>query len=337
MRKEKINTTKLGLFVSIAIALFAFGVFKIGEKENLFGATIQVSTTFKNVNGLQPGSNVRFSGISIGSVGDIDILNDSTLKVNMVLEKKVKAFLKKNATASIGTDGLVGNMIINISPGKGIAIKVTDGDLIKSTSSIKTETVIEKLDNTTENIALLTINLLAISEKINKGSGSVATLINDDALVRDLHLAIQNLRKTSQQVNVLSNKLNDSMRQVNEGQGVLGYLLNDTTFKTKINLAIDDMDTLIKSRTAPIMNNLAQSSKDIAITTAELKNIIEQINLDNSLAGIILQDTTLANNFKEIMINLREGSTLLNEDLEALQHNFLFRRYFRKLEKRKKN
>lgn len=336
MRKEKTNTTKLGLFVTVAIALFAFGIFKIGDNDNLFSATFQISSIFQNVNGLQAGNSVRFSGINIGSVGDIVILNDTTLQVNMLLEKKAQEFLKKDAIASIGTDGLVGNMIVNIRPGLGKSEMVTDGDLIKSSAGMKTETIVNKLGNTSENIALLSVNLLEITEKINNGKGSMASLINDDALASDLHLAIQNLRKTTEQVAVLSSQLQTNMQQVYEGKGVAGYLLKDTTLKTKVNLTIDDLDSLINHRTAPVLKHLEQSSKDIAHTTAVLKNFMDGVDLDKSLAGLILKDTTFANDLKRTMINLEKGSVLLNEDLEALQHNFLFKRYFKKIEKRKK-
>lgn len=336
MRKDKTDTTKLGLFVTIAIALFAFGVFKIGEQENLFGSTIQISSIFKNVNGLQDGNNVRFSGISIGSVNDIIILNDSTLKVNMMLDRNSAQFLKKDAIASIGTDGLVGNMIININPGKGDAATVSDGDIIKSQAKVGTEAMLSELGTTSENIALLSMNLLEVAEKINKGSGSVSSLINDDIIAKDLQKAIQNLKSTTEHFNALSSQLNNSMGKVSEGQGALGYLLNDTTLKSKVNLTIDDLDNLIANRTAPIMNNLEQSSKDIAVSSAELKALIEEIDLNSGLVGTILKDTAFSESVKETIFNLNEGSELLNEDLKALQHNFLFRRYFRKLEKEEK-
>lgn len=335
MRNEKANKTRLGLFVTIALVLFTIGVYKIGDKESMFGSTITISSVFKNVNGLQAGSNVRFSGINIGRVDQILIINDSTLKVEMLLEEEVMGFLKKDAIASIGTDGLVGNMIVNISPGKGHGAFVEDGDFVSSFARVETEAMLSKLGNTTENIALLTINLLEVAEKMNTGKGSVSKLINDDIMAHDLEVAIRNLKEATQHINTTSRQLGYSIEAVNQGQGLLGYLLKDTSFESKINLTLYDLDTIISNRVVPIMNLLEQSSENIAITTAELNNIVQQIDLNEGLVGTLLQDSTLSESFKETLWNLNKGSELLNADLEALQHNFLFRKYFRKLEKEK--
>jgi phospholipid/cholesterol/gamma-HCH transport system substrate-binding protein len=336
MRKEKTNTTRLGLFVIIAIALFAYGVYQIGDKQSLFGATFKLSAVFKNVNGLQPGNNVRFSGINVGSVKEIVILSDSTLQVNMLLEKNLLRFLRKDAIASVGTDGLVGSMVINISPGEGKAPNVKNGDVIKSVGRVETDAVLNKLGNTTENIALLTVNLLEVVDKINKGEGSVATLLNEDDLTNELYLAIQNLRKTSENVNAISSQLDRSVNQVVKGQGLLGYLMNDKTFESKVNQTMDHLDTLVSSRTVPIMQNLEQSSKDIAESTAALQRIMAQIDLDQGLAGVLLNDSTLSESFTQTILNLNRGSALLNEDLEALQHQFLLRGAFKRMERKRK-
>jgi len=336
MHNEKMNVTKLGLFVTVAILAFAYGIFRIGEQENLFGSTFTLSSIFHNVNGLQSGNSVRFSGINVGTVDNIIIINDTTLQVNMMVEDHVKPFIKKNAIATIGTDGLVGNMIINITPGGGTSVLVSDGDFIQSNARIETEAVLSKLGNTTENIALLTINLLEVAEKINNGDGGVSRIINDSDIADDFQLTIQNLKLTSQQMSTLSIDLQNSMELVNQGEGLLGYLLKDTLFESKANRAIESLDNLIKDRTEPIMKHLEQSSLNIETSTDDLKNVIRDIELDNGLVGSLLKDTILSNSFKKTIINLNKGSELLNEDLEALRHNFLFRSYFRKLERKMK-
>jgi phospholipid/cholesterol/gamma-HCH transport system substrate-binding protein len=335
MRKEKTNTTRLGLFVIMAIVLFAYGVYQIGDKQSLFGSTFQLSAVFQNVNGLQPGNNVRFSGINVGSVKEIVILTDSTLQVNMLLEKNLLRFLRKDAIASVGTDGLVGSMIINITPGEGKAPNVVNGDFIKSLGRVETDAVLNKLGNTTENIALLTIKLLEVVDKINEGNGSLSTLLNEDALTNELYIAIQNLRKTSENANALSKQLDYNVNQVMAGQGLLGYLMNDKTFESKVNQTMDHLDTLVSSRTVPIMENLELSSKDLTESTTELKRILAQIDIHQGLAGVLLKDTTSAEAFKQTLINLNKGSVLLNDDLEALQHHFLLRRSFKRLERKR--
>ena len=98
------NTQKfsLGLFIFIATIIFVFALYLIGNKQNLFGNTFRISAVFNNVNGLILGDNVRFSGINIGTVKNIVMINDSTICVDMTIEDKMLKHLKKNAVAAVG-------------------------------------------------------------------------------------------------------------------------------------------------------------------------------------------------------------------------------------------
>ncbi|MFT5382754.1 MAG: phospholipid/cholesterol/gamma-HCH transport system substrate-binding protein [Saprospiraceae bacterium] len=335
MARGNTNTVKLGLFVTTAILIFIVAVYYIGNTQNIFGSTVKIFSVFQNVKGLQTGNNVRYSGINVGIVGDIIIVNDSTIRVDMLLQKEMKAFLKKNAISSIGSDGLVGNVIVNINLGKGKALPVEDGDIIQSYARVQAGDMMNTLGNTTENISLLATNLLEIAEYINSGQGSVATLINDADMANDLQEAIRNLRRTMQHFNSISSQLEKSMSEINQGQGLLGYLLKDSTFEYQINQITGSLDTLISRRTVPIMDKFEQSSNDIAEASSGMKTIINELDLNEGLVGAVLKDSTSVENFKQTMHNLNEGTDGFNENMEALKHNFLFRRYFRKQEKKR--
>ena len=111
MAKTKTNNVKLGVFVTLAFIIFTYGVYRIGARKIFFTDTIVLFADFQQVKGLQAGNNVHFAGVKIGSVEDVSILNDSTLRVKMVVASSVENYLHKNALADIGSDGLVGNMI----------------------------------------------------------------------------------------------------------------------------------------------------------------------------------------------------------------------------------
>ena len=114
---------RLGIFIILGTVIFIFAMYTIGEKQNLFGKTFIISSHFHNINGLQKGNMVRFSGINIGVISAITMINDSTIKIDMRIDEKITPHIRKNAIATIGSDGLVGNMLINIVPGKGNAHK----------------------------------------------------------------------------------------------------------------------------------------------------------------------------------------------------------------------
>src|SRR5436853_6084530 len=96
---------RLGMFIAVGLALFMAAIFIIGKQKNLFNPVFKLSSTFYSVGGLQAGNNVRFSGITIGSVDDIQIINDTSVKVDMLIKKEVQQFIKSDCIASIGSEG----------------------------------------------------------------------------------------------------------------------------------------------------------------------------------------------------------------------------------------
>ena len=335
MAKEIKNTIRLGIFVTVAIALFTAGVYYIGNRQNLFGAKYRISTHFNNVGGLQVGNNVRYAGINVGSVADITFLNDSTLRVDMQLNDKVKNVIKKDATASIGSDGLVGNVIVNISPGGGNMPPAENGDILASFSRTDTDDILKTLGNTNENIAILAMNLLEITEKLNEGQGTLPLLIRDSIMGANVTRSLYNLRATTEQVKLTSKQLRESVDLAVQGEGMLGYLLKDTTLPHQLEGFVSRFDTMLFKEIEPIFSDLQKSSEDLATTSAQLKDAVAMLNKGDGLAHTILQDTAAASVLKIILENVNEGTDRFNENMEALKHNFFFRRYFKKLEKGK--
>jgi len=174
MKNTKSQRVRLGLFVIISTILFVLAVYLIGQRQNMFQKTFTISAYFQNVNGLQKGNNVRYSGINIGTVKGIEMVNDSTIKVDMNIEESILSHIKKNAIATIGSDGLVGNMIVNIVPGKGSDSIISDGDIIASYSKIGPDDILSTLSVSSENAAILTSDLLKITNAMINGKGTLA-------------------------------------------------------------------------------------------------------------------------------------------------------------------
>ena len=116
MNTESQHKIKLGIFVIAGSLLLILGLYMIGKNKNIFGRTITITAYFDNISGLQPGNNVRYSGIDIGTVDGVRILNDSTIEVSMNIKDEMVEIVRMNSFASIGTDGLMGNKLINIDP-----------------------------------------------------------------------------------------------------------------------------------------------------------------------------------------------------------------------------
>ena len=320
MDKSAGRTIRLGIMVVVGALLFTMAAYLIGQKQDLFSNTFQLRAIFGNVNGLQPGNNVRFNGINVGSVLSIAILNDSTIEVTLRMKEKVRPYIKKNAFASIGTDGLMGNMLVNINPGPGAAPEVENNDLLESYSRIKTDDILKTLNVTNENAALLTSNLLEMLIGIRNGKGILSYLMYDTLFAQRLDQSIQHLAATTAATRELVKTLQQVSTDLEQGEGLAGWLLTDTLSQREI------MGTLTALNTAAI--HVRQSS-------TQLETLVTELQMGQGTVPLLMKDTAIANNFKNTLLHLNSGVTKFDQNMEALKHSFLTRRYFKKQEKEK--
>lgn len=191
---------RLGLFVLTGIALFFIGIFVIGKQKNLFDPVFKLRTNFKNVGGLQVGNIVRFSGINIGTVDNIMFLNDTTVRVEMLIKQDVKKFLKEDSRAGIGSEGIIGDKVIVLSQGGSNNI-VKDNQLIASTEPTDSDAMMRSLQVTADNAAVASEEISEILLKINRGDGTLGRLIQDKGIADNLDKTMENLKNSSKGLN----------------------------------------------------------------------------------------------------------------------------------------
>jgi phospholipid/cholesterol/gamma-HCH transport system substrate-binding protein len=162
MQKNNEHKMRLGIFVSIGLTLFIIAIYFIGDKQQLFNKTFQINSVFKDVSGLQVGNNVRFSGINIGVVESIEIVSDSAVKVIFNIDNKVRAYIKKDAKITIGSDGLMGNKVAIIIPGTKSKLEIANNDVIVATVPVSMDDILFNLKVTSSNAAYITDDLAAI-------------------------------------------------------------------------------------------------------------------------------------------------------------------------------
>ena len=155
MKKHAVNNIKLGVFVLAGLFFLVLLLYMIGRNQNLFGATFTIKARFDNVQGLVSGNNVRYAGIQVGTIKRINILNDTLIEVRMIIDYKMKSFIRQNAVASIGTDGLMGNKVINISPSRESAPLIEEGNTISSRKAIDADEMLRVLSNTNNDVSHL--------------------------------------------------------------------------------------------------------------------------------------------------------------------------------------
>ena len=189
---------KLGLFMICALVLLVLGLFFVGKQKHLFDSVFQLKAVFNNVSGLKPGNNVRFGGINIGAVESIALLTDSTVRVNMSIKTEVHKFIRKNAVASIGSEGLMGDRVLILSAGVGEGDLVKENDVLVSRAPVETDQILSGLKTSADNAAVITQQLAEVSYKVNHGHGVLSRLLSDSSMGDNMHATMVNLKKGSE-------------------------------------------------------------------------------------------------------------------------------------------
>lgn len=315
--KKTIENTKLGGLVIAGILFLVFTLYMIGKNQNIFGASITITAVVENVNGLVPGNNVRFKGMNVGTVKSVDMANDSSLHVVMYIQKKMVPFIKKNALTSIGTDGLMGNKLIQIIPQEGFAENVDQGDVIYSIAPVSQDAIMQRLGSSSEYFEKTTENLYEITSKLNK-SESLWALLSDSLLTGDIKDAVRELRIAAGRASEMARAGNQLMVNLKDGEGIVQKLFTDTE-------AADDLTTSLEK--------IKESSEQASKIIGDVKVLIENLEAGEGTAGLILKDSTFREALLNSMLNLEMSTERFNENMEAMRSNFLFRRYFRRQER----
>lgn len=207
---------RLGLFILIGLSLFILAIFIIGKQRNLFNPVFKINSTFYNVSGLQVGNNVRLFGINVGTVDQIIIINDSTVRVDMLIRTDVKRFIKKDSEIAIGSEGLIGDRLLIITQGSSDADIVDHGDNLLSEEPVETDAIMASLRVTAGNAEIISQELAEIMVKINSGKGTLGRLIQDSTISANFNQTMVNLNKSTK-------GLNENMEAVKHNFLLKGY------------------------------------------------------------------------------------------------------------------
>jgi phospholipid/cholesterol/gamma-HCH transport system substrate-binding protein len=283
---------RLGLFVAVGIALFLLAIFIIGKQQNLFNPVFKLSTTFYNVSGLQVGNNVRFTGINVGTVDNISIINDSTVRVDMLIKKNVQQFIKSDCNVALGSEGLIGDRLLIITQGGTDSPLAKEGQHLPSTEPVETDAIMASLKVTANNAEIITQQLAEVMVKINSGKGTLGRLIHDSVIAKNINQTIENLKKTS--------------------------------------IGLDETMGAVSQDVSAVMESLKVTTANAESFSQQLEEIMMKVNDENGTFTKIIQDTTIASNLSQTMENLNRSTKGLDENMEALKHNIFFRGYYNK-------
>ena len=323
MINKKINTIKLGAFITAGLLFLIVMLYMIGRDQNLFNANITLRARFSNANGLVPGNNVRYAGIQVGTVKKVKLINDTVIEVVMLIDQKYKPNIHRNSLAAIRTEGFIGNKIVNIMPGNGNAAEVEDGDIIWTKKSVDTDEMLETLSVSNKNVALISENLKLTVERINN-SRALWNLLSDEQLPKELKASVLNIRQGTVKANRFISDLQEVMADVKQGKGSLGAILKDTALSIQLNTALEQIRQ-VGEEAHQLGSELNQFTKEVS----------GNVSGGKGPAHAFLKDSAMVERINKSLSNIQDGTAAFNDNMEALKHSFLFRGYFKRQERRK--
>ena len=302
----------VGLFVAFGTVILAGGVLTIGDINDTFSHKLEATAVFGEVNGLKKGDNIWFSGVKVGVVKGLVFRAGSLVEVSMKIDEDVARFIPRDALAKLGSDGLIGNKLVVLYGGTPDGPTLKDGDVLTIGSAASTEEIMATLQENNENLLAITTDLKAISGKIAAGEGTIGKLLADDVLYTRVVETVDTLESASSNAETLTASLGTFANKLNQKGGLPNDLVTDRTTWAALSSTATELQKA-SGKASELMGGLAQGAADPATPV-----------------GLLMQDKQAATDLSATLENLNQGSALLAEDLEALQSNFLFRRYFRK-------
>ena len=312
------HSVVVGLFVLIGLAILVAGVLLIGNLNKTLQHRIKIVTYFDDVNGLQKGNFIWFSGVRIGTVKSLRLSTASGVEIVMDIDEKVKEYIHKDSKVKLGSDGLIGNRILIIFGGNAKTGNVEEGDTLRFERTLSTDDLVGTLQSNNENLKAITSDFKIISRKLADGEGTIGKLLNDDSFYDNLNSVALSLKASSVKAQQLMNSLADFSAGLKK-HGTLAYeLTSDTASFTSVRASLFRL-------------------RQIADTASVLINHLKQAESNPATpAGTLLHDQNAGTDLKETMLNLRKSTDKMNEDLEALQHTFPLKHYFRNKAKNSK-
>lgn len=312
---DKKRAVTVGLFLFIGLLIFILGVFTLGSQKKAFIKSFSLNVVFDDIQGLKVGNNVWFSGVKIGTIKKIQFYGTSQVQVFLNVEEQAHQYIHKDAKASISSDGLIGNKIIVIDGGSPKFPFIEDGDQLQVNKTLSTDDIMKTLQTNNRNLVEITTDFKVLSKNLVEGKGTVGALLTDDEIAKNFKAMVINLQNTTASTNKMAQELNLFSNKLNTKGGLADNLLTDTLMFAKLQSSITEFQ---------------KTAISAAELTANLSTASAQFNASDNALGLLLNDKATAEQIKVIVNNLQTSSQKLDEDLEALQHNFLFRGYFKK-------
>jgi phospholipid/cholesterol/gamma-HCH transport system substrate-binding protein len=305
------KTVGAGVFVVLGALLFTGALFMVGERRMLFEDNFEVYTEFAQLGQLESGAIVRVAGMNAGEVTEIQVPPSPSQKfrVKMTVRDDLHLLVRTDSIASAQTEGLVGGIFVSIASGTDQAPEVPEGGTIPSREPF---VLADLLDQASETIT-------QVNMTVEKLSGDLETTIQEiKVATKDAHQLFIDISPQIKAVAENGSRISaDAQRivaSVRAGEGTIGKLLNDDTLYMRVN-EIADRGREIADEAKTVMANVRQVSDEAKGAIADFRS------KDGAAQGLFAD-------MRGTLLQAREATADLADNMEAMKHNFLLRGFF---------
>ena len=338
-QRKQLTWTELrvGLFVLVALFVIAAGIFYV-TGQGFLGPKYRLRTYLPEVAGLSDGAPVRLDGVDIGNVESIKLVprtpghppeKNRNIEIVMRLDKRFQNDILSDSTASLVTEGLLGNRYVNVTRGfTGVPLK--ENQEVQGTEEKAIKEVVESSADLLLNLKALSQDVRDLISGVREGRGSLGKILTDDQAYNHLNsiLAKSDQMVTNVQhgqgtigklvasdeiygkVNTTLDNVNGIVTDARAGKGTIGKLLNDPTLYDEAKKAVENGGSLISDVRSgkgslgklttddELYNRLRDTSNNLASATAKL-------NDNTTTAGKLFSDPKLYDNLTGLTGDLR--------------------------------
>ncbi|MEM9554659.1 MAG: MlaD family protein [Acidobacteriota bacterium] len=243
-RDDRTTTVRVGALVLGAVLALGFGVFLLGEQNNLFRSMNEYTVELESVAGLQAGNPVQLDGVDVGRVGEIILPRDpgdEKLVVEIQVDSRYAQRIRKDSMARIKTLGLLGDKYIDLTSGSADAVVIEDGGLIPAAPATNVDRLIASGEDAVENIVAISVSLSKILTRLEAGEGVLGQLMAPLPEDYEGPPITQSLLGTMATVDRIALQIDTSLET---GQGPLPRLLHDEAMGRRLAGSIERLDRL---------------------------------------------------------------------------------------------
>ena len=291
---------KVGAVIVVALAILGVSVYKLGQAANLFSRRYDLYAFLPEANGLRVGGTVLVAGQFAGTIRDIDFLpvdNDTTrnLRIHMAVDEGLREQIRADSKARVRTLGLLGDKVIDISPGTPRYSVMAAGDTLPVSPSLDYEAVLSQAATAVTDVVELTHDLRQITSNVVKGEGTIGQMVTNRALY-------DQFVRTMGRANVMLTRFENP-------NGTFGRLLNDPAMYDRFVTVLGTADSLIvalNDKNGTIGKLLRDDSIYVHLVgmATAADSLVRALSSGKGLAGKLLTDQTLYDRVNKLTTDL---------------------------------